>query len=294
MRVFLERVRPASWPAMGMAITAYSTALFGSIALHSGAIGRAIDEMDRATNGWVTASLIYPMGALLLVSIAIFGMGRLRAQDVGWRARAIVPALVVTAAFWVGVQSCLWVQGNGSTWNLRWRGEGGAVLAAVIAQLLGNSLVEETFFRGLLLPQVFLRASRVLRPWLALVFAVSFSVALFVLSHLPLLLDEGYFLDAGIIAPLSWTLRFGLILTLAFLVTENLFICVGLHALWNARPTLIDAPWQTVDQAWWTMTTTLVIGWACGRILWRRRRAPAGIANRLKGCASRRRSADSL
>ncbi len=146
-------------------------------------------------------------------------------------------------------------------WGWQWRGRDGSALASLLDQLIGTSFVEETFFRGFLLPQVFLRASRLWRKGLSLGVAFLISLALFVVSHVPRLLSEADLAGGSMTESLFWTVRFGSILTLTFLVTRNLFVCVGLHSLWNARPTLIEAPWQSIDRIWWALTFALLIGW---------------------------------
>lgn len=201
-------------------------------------------------------------------------LGGLRWTDVGWRASALVPALIVVGLFWLGSQGSLWfayeAYGGEPTWGWRWRGQGGSVLAGLHAQLLGNSLVEETLFRGFLLPQVYLRFAPS-RSMVALIVALLATLVLSVLIHVPNYVYEGQLVGVELREALFFVFRFQLALALVFLVTRNLFICVGLHAVWNARPTLIDASWQHLDWSWWFWTGLLLVGWgACSPRLRRR------------------------
>lgn len=262
---FLESFRVTSWLTMITATSAFVVVLVGSHFIAAAPIGRMIDDMHAVTNGWITPQLVYPMISLGLVWLAFFRIGHLRCSDVGWRASSVIPAAVTTVGFWMCIQGSLWlrdlVEGQEPTWTWRWRGQG-SVLAALNAQLIGNSLTEETLFRGCLLPQLYLRLARVTRRSGALAVALLAPLALSVVIHLPRLVDEEELAGASLNEALFWTLRFGLLLSLVFLVTKNLFLCVGLHSLWNARPVLIAAPWQNIELAWWVWTTLLLMGWS--------------------------------
>ena len=144
-------------------------------------------------------------------------------------------------------------------------GQGGFRSWIAARSVFGAAFLEETFFRGFLLPQVFLQASRVLQRGPALVAALLVSSSLFVLSHVPRLLVEG--VTSGAMADeLYWIFPWGLMLAVVFLVTRNLSLCVGLHSLWNARPTLIEVPWETAKVIWWILTTTLLLFWWLSRV----------------------------
>jgi membrane protease YdiL (CAAX protease family) len=131
------------------------------------------------------------------------------------------------------------------------------VLGAYFSQLLGNALAEETLMRGILLPQVYIRLARVVSRGAALGGAVVLNLALAVVYHVP-----GYSLNlAGgeLIEGLWFVFQFNAFLLAVFLVTRNLFACVGLHALWNVRPMTLEVAWQLQDAAWWVCTALLVV-----------------------------------
>jgi len=66
-------------------------------------------------------------------------------------------------------------------------------------------------------------------------------LTLFILSHIPNRIFSGYVL-ADI--PLDFALLFtwGLLFTLIYLVSGNLFLAVGVHALLNKPTTITEAP----------------------------------------------------
>ncbi len=263
---FLSSFRLASWPTTVAAMAAFCSVLILSNFAIATAAGRFIDSLYGATGGWIGPQLVYPLCALGLMWLAFSRLGGLSWNDLGWRRSALIQAITVVVAFWLCTQGSLWIvsalRGDVPTWRWRWRGQGGAVLAALNAQLLGNSLAEETLFRGYLLPQAYLRVARVSRRRVALIAGLLAPLALSVLIHVPRLVYEEKIVGADLIESMFWTFWFGIALALVFLVTRNLFICVGLHAVWNARPTMIEASWQHLDRAWWVWVAMLIIGWA--------------------------------
>lgn len=163
VREFLGSFPRASWLTTVAATGAFVTVLVWSNFAIATSVGRFIDSLYGATGGWIAPQLVYPLCALGLMGLAFSRIGGLSWTDVGWRAPALAPAFVVVVLFWLGTQGTLWfayeAHGGEPTWGWSWRGQEGSVLAGLNAQLLGNSLTEETLFRGLLLPQVYLRFS---------------------------------------------------------------------------------------------------------------------------------------
>jgi membrane protease YdiL (CAAX protease family) len=242
---------------------------FGAVLISSHFTTRvtaAIDVLFESTDGWISAMLVYPALSLALMWIALGALGRLRARDVGWRGEGLLPALLATAFVWCGAQGSLLLLGleHGFSPDLTWSWRGRAsVLGAFFSQLLGNALAEETLMRGILLPQVYLRLARVVSHGAALAGAVVLNLALAVGYHVP-----GYSLNlAGgeLLEGLWFVFWFSAFMAAVFLVTRNLFACVGLHALWNVRPTMFEVAWQLQDAAWWAWTALLLLAWALRR-----------------------------
>jgi CAAX protease family protein len=270
MWVSLERVRPASGLAMFLALEAYLAVLLWSNREPTDAVGRFIARVDVATSGSTTGwflPLVFPLVALGLVAYACLHLGGIRAVDFGWRRSAVVPALALTFLFWACGQALLrYLEARADrepTPDVFWQEARTSVLVGLLVQLLGNALVEETFFRGLLLPQVFLRSARRMPRSVALAVATSTSVALFTISHVPRLVNERAFTELA--EPLAVIALFGLLLSVVYLVTRNLFLCVGLHSLWNARPSLLEVPWERYEQIWYWLTAALVVVWWLGQ-----------------------------
>ena len=114
------------------------------------------------------------------------------------------------------------------------------MLGGLLAQLTGNAFYEEMNYRGFYLKQFYLK-TKGSDECCKLTWAILSMLGLFVLSHIPNRIFSGYSL-ADI--PLDFALLFGygLFFTALYLISGNLFLAIGVHALSN-RPTLIiEAP----------------------------------------------------
>jgi membrane protease YdiL (CAAX protease family) len=114
----------------------------------------------------------------------------------------------------------------------------GFMIGLLLTQILGNALFEEIAYRGFLFPQLYLRLTSLReRPWKRFALALLISQAAFALSHIPNRIYLG--MSAGDIAvDLLMLVGWGVLYTLLYLRTDNLFLVVGVHALGNTPTTL--------------------------------------------------------
>jgi hypothetical protein len=287
-----EDVRPTSWRVIALAIIAWTVA--STLLNFLGGrpeIAQAMGAVARATGGLVQPPLLVGPLFLAAVGTAIFGAGRLRAVDVGWRPGDIGPAVLATLGFWAAMQAvlALWIIGSDGElrWNEAWPSVRiGPFVGGLAGQLLANALLEELVFRGFLLPHLYLSARRRLPAWAALAAAVLGSSLLFAVTHIP---HRIFFLrwPAESLAPDQLKLLFfGMTYAAIYLVTRNLFVCIGLHAIFNQPAALAQAPFwpgpaaawyePNVSTAWCAAVLLLLIAWSmAGRLVRTRRRAPA-------------------
>lgn len=204
--------------------------------------GKVFTPLERATGGLINATLQANLLGLILFAVFVFGLGRLRPADVGLERRKLRQALLVTVLLWLGMQVAalaISLLRGGVAVDAVWAERGAsAVLGWLIGQLVGNALVEELLYRGLLLPQLFLKF-KITSRGLRLAAAAAAMLALFVLSHIPNRIFMGYTVGEMLI-DIPILLGYGLLFTIIYLVTDNLFVAVGVHALVN-EPTLITA-----------------------------------------------------
>lgn len=198
----------------------------------------------RATSGLVNPTLQASLLRLLVaVIIVLVFFGKLEGRDLGLLWRRATPAVIITLAIWLLAQLIALLVSMATTgrWELDpywaklgWTG----VLGLFIGQVFGNALVEEVEYRGFLLPQLYLKL-QVSSPRRRLTFAIVGALIIFTLMHIPNRLMRGVSLDEmalDLLIIVGWSLM----LSVIYLVTGNLLIAVGVHALIDA-PTMVFA-----------------------------------------------------
>ncbi len=226
-------------------------------------------------------------GLALLVGGLLFGAFRLRPADVGLRLRDVPAGAAFTLVYFALVQAGVLAYARLSgvavvdEWALLGAGTAAYLL---VSQLLGNALYEEVVFRGLLLPQLFLRFRRA-GTAVAVVLATVVSQALFALAHVPNRLWVTGLPASALPGALLPLFTMGLFFALIYLLTDNLFAVVGVHALNNepllslvADGTRLEGPYALVVVV---AALTLAGAWR----LWRARAGRARAASRLEPAA---------
>jgi membrane protease YdiL (CAAX protease family) len=244
----IDALRETSWATIGAVVIAgvMAVALFH---LTLPAISDALAPVVDATGGLVEVTLLVNLAfVVVIVGGIILRFGDLRSRDIGL-VRADLPlGIGITAGAWILVQ----VTGVAA---LALQGESLAladslirvgilpVLGGFIGQVFGNALYEEVVYRAFLLPQLakkFTRLSRSESPRTAFLLALLASQVVFTLVHVPGRLAGG--VEVGDL-PVFLTAPFvlGLLFTLVYARTGNLFVTIGLHALINDPVLLVDA-----------------------------------------------------
>jgi hypothetical protein len=130
-----------------------------------------------------------------------------------------------------------------------------------IAQLFGNALYEEVVYRGFLTVQLVLLLMRRLPRIPALSIAAVAVQAIFAGIHIPMLIASGNSWPT-ILSIMPTLFVAGLVLAAIYLLTGNLFVAIGVHALTDAFM-LIPR-----DSAGLGDFTYLLVGLA-GALVWR-------------------------
>lgn len=227
--------------------------IVADFALTAGAVGVFalgwLAPVQRATGGLIDETLIANLIIFAVVVVGIvFGLGKLRPRDVGLRTAQIGPAVVATILIWVWMQIAIGVwslaSGHGLSIDPTWAKFGAlAVLGNLLGQFFGNALYEETVWRGVTLPQFYRRCAK---RWpakrdlsmAALIAALVISQGLFALRHIPVRIWNGFtFSDLPV--TLAGLFVTGVIFALLYLRTCNLFVVIGIHALYDAPTALL-------------------------------------------------------
>ncbi len=241
-----------------------------------GRIGALLGDLHAATGGLVHPNLVANLVPLLLVvGVVIFAVGRVKPADIGWARSKLVPALIVTLAFWALSQVVLVVIAasgeNGIALDQSWRLGAGAVIGALLGQLFGNALAEETVFRGFLFTQLYYKFGQRLGRVRALVIAALVSQVAFAVVHLPNRLLVKGVPGSELLGDRIQLVVMGLVFLAIYAVTRNLFIAVGLHALANVPASVIQTSNSTAASVWLALTVALIVLWIPARQLLRRR-----------------------
>jgi membrane protease YdiL (CAAX protease family) len=232
-------VREASWATIVLVLVA-TFGLITTIALPA-IISMMIELGDAAAN-------LIIMGGIFVVAIGGIAclFGGLRPADVGLRSGKFMEAVIVVASAWIFIQlahatAALLSSGSiqlDETW--RFPGAIGKHLTWLVAMVVGTALSEETVFRGFVFPQLYLKSpgSPRLRFWVAALAAA----LLFGLLHVPRHIVLGNMTALALCARIPAHMVGGLIATLMYLRTRNLWIVIGLHGIDNAPTRLVDSP----------------------------------------------------
>ncbi|MFN8530173.1 MAG: type II CAAX endopeptidase family protein [Anaerolineae bacterium] len=206
--------------------------------------GNTFRPLASATDGLFTGSLLVNViwvGALIWLLIG--RIGGLRPYDVGLITKDIPAGIRYAIALWVGAQGIHLIMGllYHGTIELHpsWARLGApAVIGWLLAQVFGSALFEEIAYRGFLFPQLYLRLTGLSdRPARRLFWSILISQVVFALSHIP----NRIYLGMGpvdILLDLIMLFGWGVLYTLIYLRTGNLFWVMGVHALGNAPTTL--------------------------------------------------------
>ena len=184
----------------------------------------------------------------LLVAGPIVGVllwyEKLSLQDIGIAWGKLAVAMLFWVGIWLLIQGIELVAGlllrGHAEIDPAWSGGGLAIIALLVGHLLGTALYEELAFRGFLLRQCFLRLHRWTenRQVLSTALAILISQLAFAFLHVPWkLMTQGW--SANTMGELCGVLLTGIIYSLLYLRTDNLFLVMGVHAFGNAPTSLI-------------------------------------------------------
>jgi membrane protease YdiL (CAAX protease family) len=194
--------------------------------------------------GWIDVTLVFS-GGLFLVLVAVFaGWLGLRFEDVGLTRRGLPAGLLALLGGWAAIQLlCATPMLVGSPVRIaRPEHPFSALFADLAGQLLGNALLEEFFYRGILFGQLLI-ALRARLPRLALSGSVLLSQGAFAAVHLPSFRAQGGALrDAWWYFGLAFAI--GCLFCLLYSRSRNLWICIALHSLANWQGHWIKSPIQ--------------------------------------------------
>ena len=196
----------------------------------------------------------------LVMGLLWSSIGNLRCRDFGLLPSKILPALYWTMSIWIIAQLCVVIV-HGVSFSVvgTWHDEPSKPIEYFFfAQLFGNSLIEELMFRAFLIVQLLLLFQR-WKGWAkrkSLIIAIIVASFIFAVMHV---LGDYYSGDPLLMVALNNIPRFflGAIFAGIFLLSNNLLIAVGIHALVNLQ-IKCSSPFYDADTSWAGAIITLL------------------------------------
>ena len=218
------------------------------------------------TNNLIQATLLASLlvGAIVIGGV-IFGYARLAPADIGLTWAQLPVGVAYTLGLWVLTQAINGLAELITTgrleFNTAWTQAGVTVLlGALLAQVCGNALIEEAGWRGFLLPQLYLRLSARMDRRRRLILAMFGAQVLFALMHIPnRLLNQRLALDELLLS-LAFVFVLGVFFAGIYLRTGNLFLAIGVHALFNT-PTVLFTPVLSSQAILGALTILVLVAW---------------------------------
>jgi membrane protease YdiL (CAAX protease family) len=219
------QTRRVSWSIIGLTIVAYACANFVlCLAVFHGPVSDALGKLYASTGFIIRSTLVGGVFCLLAVGPILYVAG-LRASDIGWVWSKVLVGMFVTLGLWAATNAsiaCLAAVRGGIVVEPAWKqGAFTALAGALVGQLLGNALAEETVFRGFLLPQFYLKMVDSQRSGAALAIALIGSSLLFALSHIAQRLLIAGFAGSDLLPDQLGLFFFGIYHALIYVVTRH-------------------------------------------------------------------------
>jgi hypothetical protein len=207
-----------------------------------------LNLLQNATRGILSPLLVLNALKLLFVVVGlIIWICRLRKKDLGLQKANLHPALLFVPSLWFAMQGILALMALSRPEGVRimqdWYQLGPLPLIAdFTAMLLGTALFTEITYRGFLLPQVYLKLERYVRlpSREILLIALVLSVALYVVLLVPAWIQT-HVIGVHLAGNAASAMLIGLVNAMLYLRTNNLYLNVGLFAIWH-RPLLVVEP----------------------------------------------------
>lgn len=255
MRLLMDSAKETAWPTILLFSVLYCIYVsFINLVVFKSNI---LQPIPGFTFGLINQTLVVNLvSVIIFIFLIIIKYGRLSFLDIGLKKHRLLSAAAAIFTLWVSMQVinmifALVVSGKpivNSGWN-----EYGAskIIGSFIGQLFGNCLFEEFAFRGFLLVQVCKKFRD--RKW-GFLTGVALSQLLFSLIHIPNRILGGMNIYQ-ILPSLIVVFILGVLFASIYLLTDNIFLAIGIHTLWN-MPFLV---FEGIPSALFIFVATIIL-----------------------------------
>ncbi|MCM0649146.1 CPBP family intramembrane metalloprotease [Clostridium swellfunianum] len=188
------------------------------------------------TKGLINQTLIlYLLLSFIFIYLILYKSSKFRPIDIGLKKGKLKDGIIITVILFIllqvyGVVYSYFCFGELTMNEVMYKGT--IVAGYYISMIFGVAFFEEVLFRGVLIPQIFIRLKSDKSKNKIMFMALFISQALFSVMHIPIRLINGVgFTDLMI--SLASIFIIGIVFAFIYLLTDNLFIAIGVHALWD-------------------------------------------------------------
>lgn len=234
---WIQSVRPTPLWFVILAIVVYFVlAYLGNLVANP---ARLLPSLPAATGHVISPTFLNYVPNFAVLGLLFVLVGRLRCHDLGLVRRQLLPAVAWVGGTWIAAQLAFVLTHLGNTsLDPAWHGQVIKKISDLVTgQLLGNALYEDVFWRAFVISQLALLLTHRMKKKFstALTWAVLISTVLFALSHVPIDIAREL-TTQEIIVGQAVRLAGGVVCVATFLLSNNLFTAIGIHALID-RPT---------------------------------------------------------
>lgn len=207
-----------------------------------------LESVSRLTFGLINETLIVNIfSVVVFIFIIILRCGKLCFYDLGLKKNKLFIAIIAMLTLWIFIQLLnaiiTLIISEKLIINSDWNKHGASImLGNFIAQIFGNCFFEELAFRGFLLIQICKKFKGEKSKFFTCVVG---SQIIFALIHIPNRISSGMNV-VNILISLIAVLIIGVLFAITYLVTDNIFLVIGIHALWNTPLLVFDGPVSTL------------------------------------------------
>ena len=260
VHAWIQSVRPAPLWFLVLAIVVYMVLPYLVNLVVSPS--ELLPSLPAATGYVIAPTFLNYIPLFIIMALLLVLVGRLRCNDFGLIRQRFLPAVVWVLCTWLAAQLFFVLTHlDDISLDPAWHGRiVRTISTTVTGQMLGNALYEEVFWRAFVISQVVLLLVHRMK-WTfgkSLAWAIILSSILFAVSHLPY--DFAHDLSVQKIFGLQVArLAGGLAFAGIFLLSNNIFIVIGIHSLSNYSLSLFEGSNSELTQAFITLAPLLML-----------------------------------
>jgi uncharacterized protein len=198
-----------------------------------------LSVIAKSTNGWINETLAANLfGLVLEVVIFLCMIAKLSLRDLGLTKKKLFAGMIGTLLFWIAINmvdlGMTLLTHSSLSFNSDIFRNSNVVFAELLGQIFGNALLEEVLFRGFLLVQIYLLLKKVNNNTSRIVYAMFISQSIFAAIHIPNRIYSGL-VGLDFVYDFIILVILGVIFSLLYVLTKNLFFVIGVHSLMNVQ-----------------------------------------------------------